>query len=58
VGFFILRPRKTRRPNAKGTGDHDHLHEVAFNAEEIDEVTAIVKHYGYKVHSIEGESAW
>ena len=23
--------------------------------QEIDEVTAIVKHYGYKVHSIEGE---
>jgi len=23
--------------------------------EEIDEVTGIVKHYGYKVHSIEGE---
>ena len=23
--------------------------------EEIDEVCAIVKHYGYKVHSIEGE---
>ena len=23
--------------------------------EEIDEVTSIVKHYGYKVHSIEGE---
>jgi len=56
VGFFVLGPRKRRR----GEREREKatmiismkLHSTR---EEIDEVTGIVKHFGYKVHSIEGE---
>jgi 3-deoxy-7-phosphoheptulonate synthase len=61
VGFFILGPRKEgKRQKRKAKRERKEttmiismkLHSTR---EEIDEVTGIVKHYGYKVHSIEGE---
>src|SRR5258708_2995638 len=71
VGFFVLGPKKeatkkeaTRkeatRKEAKGQtrkGTEPRIISMKLHStrEEIDEVTGIVKHYGYKVHSIEGE---
>jgi len=56
VGFFVLGPRKRRR--AKREREEATMiisMKLHSTREEIDEVTGIVKHFGYKVHSIEGE---
>src|SRR6267142_1106683 len=66
VGFFVLGPKKeaareeATRKKAKGQtqkGTETMIISMKLHStrEEIDEVTGIVKHYGYKVHSIEGE---
>src|SRR6267378_3299529 len=61
VGFFVLGPKKeaTRKEakdqTRKGTETMIISMKLHSTQEEIDEVTGIVKHYGYKVHSIEGE---
>ena len=61
VGFFVLGPgKKAKGQTRKAQNEREDtimiismkLHSTR---EQIDEVTGIVKHFGYKVHSIEGE---
>jgi 3-deoxy-7-phosphoheptulonate synthase len=52
VGFFLLGAKLLESGEGTNMIISMKLHSTR---EEIDAVTAIVKHYGYKVHSIEGE---